>query len=347
MAISMKLVRVVALGVFAWSSLACGPRKGEPSTTPEPSTAPVAPVSRAMLSRGGGGTGSFDAIDRLFEAPEVSAAGEKVLERLGSDPALEPLYSGFIAGMLEQPALTQAMVRLAQKNPDLSMEQLAAQVETRLGEGVDSPAFDTALDQSLDRLLDRPDVDAAFERLADDLLTQGQFVDTLAALLIQWQPDLEAAVGVPMTDPGFEARFEAHLAQPGRSEALESLLEAHLVDSPAVRQGLVALIEDQVFYDACAELIRSLLTSPRFDADATAVFAAMIEGVPEAELHQRVDTVLVNPQTEAMAVKWVDQIRTSPAFGALAQGLGDILRDPAVQAELHGVLIGPPARQTA
>lgn len=320
-------------------------RRASPPVTPDPARA--APVSRAMLGGGGVEISGRDAFDRLFESPEITAAGERLLQRLGADPSLEPLYTGFIESLLGQPALLQALLTLADQDPDASVESLSAEVGERLSEAIDGPVFDAALDASIDRLLDRPDVDAAFERMTESLIEDGGFTDKLSELLVQWQPDLEDVVGVPMTDERFEERFDAHLAQPGRAAALEDLLAERIAGDPGIRAALADLLDDEAVFTACAALVTDLLTSEGFAEGATEVFAGMIVEVDAEELGRRVDAVLVNPGTEKAVVDWVDRVMEAPSFGAIGVRLGALLDDPNVQAELYGVLLGTPKGSAA
>lgn len=324
---------------------ACERAAARASTPPDPAAA--APVSRAMLGEGGLAISGRDALDRLFEAPEVTAAGQRLLDRLGDDPSLAPLYAGFIQSLMQQPALLQALLTIADEDPGASIESLSAQVGERLSEAIDGPEFDAALDASLDHLLDRPDVDAAFERLAEATIERGRFTDKLAALLVQWQNELEDVVGVPMGDERFEARFEAHLADSGRQAALEDLLSERVADDPGIREALAALIEDEAVFVACATLVTDVISSESFVSDTTDVFAGMIVGIDAEELERRVDRVLVTPATEQAVIAWLERIMAAPSFGRLADGLGALLDDPNVQAELYGVLLGTPKGSAA
>lgn len=329
----------VALG------LGGGCRRGSaPTVPPDPSTA--APVSRAMLGGEGLDISGQHAFEALLDSPEVTAAGERILDRLGSDPSLEPLYAEFLESLMQQPALLDALMTLADQDPDASIESLSAQVGERLGEAIDGPAFDAALDRSLDLLLDRPRVDDAFERLADATVSHG-FTDALAELVLRWQPDIEDAVGVAMTDESFEARFEAHLDQPGRAAALEELLVARIGEDPEIRSHFAALLDDEEVFVACAVLVTDVLSSDGFSAHSTDVFAGMIVGVDAEQLDLLVERALVTPQIEQAVVSWVERVMASPSFEALAIRFGRLLDDPNTQAELYDVLLGTPSRSAA
>lgn len=248
---------------------------------------------------------------------------------------------------MQQPALIEAFARLAAAEPGASIEETTERVTARLSEGIDGPAFDAALDASIDRLLDRPDVDAAFGRMAEALVERSHLVERLTALLMQWRPELEAAVGAPMDDERFEAQLEQHLGEPAREQALSRLLGSRLADDPGVRQGVAALLDDDAFFDACARLVRSLLESPEFHASASGVLIGMLEEVDAQELGRLVDRVLVTPPVERAVVAWVDDVTASAAFTTFSEQLGLVLDDPNLQAELFTIVVGAPAGPTA
>ncbi|MCA9706731.1 MAG: hypothetical protein KDK70_12845 [Myxococcales bacterium] len=334
--------------VLPWLAVAALLGCARPSRgTEPPPRATVEPLSLALVGEGGGALADRGALDRLLEAPEVTAAGQRLLARLADDPALEPLYRGFMADLLQQPALLEAMAAMAARSPGLSIDELSAQVVTRLSEGIDGPVFDAALDGSLDRLLDQPSVDAAFGRLTSALIDRARLSERLSALLRQWQPELEAAVGVPMSDDRFLERFEAHVSAPQRSARLRELLRARVEEQPRIRQGLAALLDDEAFFRACAHLLQRVLESPGFEANTTAIFAGMLEQVDLAQMRQRVDRVLVTPEIERAVVAWVEEVIASEALTTLADQLGAVLDDPHLQAELFDVLVGASAGPTA
>jgi len=333
---------LLASCVLVGSGCAARTRGGEPVA---PAT--VAPLSRAMLDVSGGGLAQSDAIDRLFDAPEVTAAGERLWLRLGQEPTLTPLYERFLASLMEHPALLQSLAAMVAAAPDTSADELTTQAIARLSAGLDGPAFDAALDGSLDRLLDRPIVDAAFGRMAEALVEKARFSERLAALMLRWQPELEAAVGVSMSDARFTERFEQHLAVPARAGALRQLITDRMVDDPGVRASLAALLDDEAFSRACVTLVRTMLEVPAFRDDVTVLVVGMIEQVDAGELGRRVDRVLVTPAIEAAVVTWVDDVTAAQAFGALSDRLGLVLEDPNLQAELLAIVVGAPAHRTA
>jgi hypothetical protein len=339
----------VALAVLV--SLGCAGRSrgggGESEPPASAAPAPEASLSLAMLGTDGEALTDGEAFDRLFAAPEVSAAGERLLARLGNEASLEPLYVGFTTRMWEQPALLESITRLTAAEPGASVETIVATSMSRLSAGIDGPAFDAALDAALDRVLDRPSVDAAFGRMSTLLVERARFRERLVALMLDWQPELEAAVDVPMTDERFAARLEQHLADPARASAIRALFAERMIDAPRVREGLVALLDDAAFSAACVEVVRTLLGDPSFDARAASVLAGMIDEVDREELTRRVEKALVTPELEAAVVTWVEAVTQSPAFATLAEQLGAVLDDPSVQAELLAIVAGTPARRTA
>lgn len=335
-------VALVALGV-----LGCAHRARGGDSAP-PSAQAVAPLSHAMLgSASGSGLASSDALDRLFEAPEVTAAGDRLLSRLGEDPRLEPLYAETIDGVMRQPAMLQAFARLSTRDPSASIESIGDEVVARLSAGIEGPVFDAALDESLDHLLDRPTVDEAFGRMADVLIERSRLVEQLGMLMAQWAPELEVAVGVPLDDDRFGPRLEQHLGDPARAQALSSLLSARLANDPGLHSALAGLLDDEAFFGASAALVHGLLTSADFDANATDVLVGMIDEVDAQELRQRVDRVLVTPAVERAVVTWVDEVTTTAAFTTLAERLALVLEDPNLQAELFTIVVGAPAGPTA
>jgi hypothetical protein len=329
---------VVVLGLVA---LGCAARS-RPSAPPSPATA--APLSAAMLGAEGVLTRG-DVLDRLFEAPEVTAAGHRLLDRLAREPALVPRYDDFLARLFAHPAVLASFGRVAA--PEGSVDALAETVLARVSAGIDGPAFDTALDGALDRLFDRPHVDAAFGRMADAMVERARFTERLAALMLEGQPELEAAVGVPLADARFAERLEQHLAVPARASALRQLLAERVVDGPGVRTGFAALLDDEAFAGACTLAVGKLLDSPAFHDHAAGVLVGMIDEVDADELGRRVDRVLVTPAMEAAVIAWVDEVTASAAFGVLSEELGLVLEDPSVRAELLSIVAGVPARQTA
>lgn len=328
-------------------TLACASRSA-PSTPPEPPpTHAVAPLSVALMGGSDGSIASGASIDRLLAAPEVTAAGQRLLQRLGDDPALEPHYSSLLVDLLQQPAMTEAIAGMAARSPGASMEALTDQVVSRLTEGLEGPHFDAALDAALDRLLARPSVDAAFDRMASAMIERARISERLAALLLDWQTELEAAVGLPMRDEAFADRLAAHVREPERSRQLEELLGVRLAEDLQIREALAALLDDDAFAAACAHLLERVLTSSGFMANATAVLAGMVERVDAAELAARVDRVLVTPPIERAVVAWADEIIAARALTTFAQRIGAMLDDPNLQAELFDVLVGAAAGPTA
>lgn len=318
-----------------------------PAPARGPSPPPVESLSRAMLGTNVAGLADGEAIDRLFEAPEVTAAGGRLLERLGQDASLEPLYTDFTARMFEQPALLAAMTKLAAADPGGSVESLVSTALARLSTGIDGPAFDTALDRALDRLLDRPTVDAAFGRMAERLVERSRLSERLAALLLQWQPELEAAVGVPMSDERFPSRLEQHMSDPARASAIQALFADRMVDDAGVREGLAALIDDAAFLAACTRVVHALLGGPDVHERSAAVFAGMIDEVDAGELTARVERVLLGPELEAAVVAWTEDVTACASFGTLAERLGAVLDDPNLQAELLAIVAGTAGQRTA
>lgn len=336
---------IVALGLLGCAARSRGTEPPPAATAPAPP--PVTSLSRAMLGTHVAGLTNGEATDRLFEAPEVAAAGGRLLERMGQEPALEPLYTDFMARMLEQPALVAAMTKLAAADPGGSVEGLVTTALARLSAGIDGPAFDAAIDGTLDRLLERPAVDVAFGHMAEILVERSRLSDRLAALLVEWRPELEAAVGVPMVDERFASRLEQHLADPARASAVQQLFADRMVDDAGVRQGLAALIDDAAFHAACASVVRTVLEGPGFHERAAAVIAGMIEEVDEHELAVRVERLLLTPQLEAAVVRWTEEVTANAAFGTLAERLGAVLDDPSLQAELLAIVAGTAAHRTA
>jgi len=341
----MKRMRGLAL-LLVLTELGCAARShASPSTSPPPP--PVAPLSLAMLGTSAGGLTDGEALDRLFAAPEVAAAGERLLGRLGREPSLTPLYEGFTAQLFEQPAMLASLARIAMATPGISAEELTATALARLSAGVDGPAFDAALDRGIDRLLDRPTVDAAFGRMAATLVERAHVSDRLAALMLHWRPELEAAVGVPMTDERFASRLTEHMADPARASATQQLFVDRMVDDPGVRAGLAALLDDDAFFGACADGVRAMLESPEFHERSAAVIAGMLEEVDAEEMNVRVDRVLVSPELEAAMVRWSEEVTASAGFGTLAERVGAVLDDPNLQAELLAIIAGTSAGNTA
>ncbi len=300
-----------------------------------------------MLGAGLGGTPGRDAFDRLFDDPEVTAAGQRLLDRLFEAPSLAPLLSGFVSRLFTKPQMLQALASLAAQSPDGGQDDLADRITASLSESVDGPHFDAALDKALDRLLDRPDVDAAFERMAEAMLERGRFVDRLTEMLMRWQPDLEAAVGVPFDHDSFEAKLEEHLGQPGRSEAIEHVVTERIAQDPGIRAALVSLLDDDAFLGSCETLVHGVVGSPSFEDDTTAVFVDLLLDAPPEQLEASVDALLVTPAIERSVVQWSDEIVDSARFRELADTLGQVLEDPNLQAELFDAVVGTPASRTA
>ncbi|MCH9680680.1 MAG: hypothetical protein K0V04_04530 [Deltaproteobacteria bacterium] len=338
-------VNVIALALVV--SLGCAGRSRGTASTPTPPPTTAAPLSMAILGAGAGGVAGRDALDRLFEAPEVTAAGERLLDRLGAAPSLEPRYATFVENVMSRPAMVEAYAALAASNPGGSVEQLTEQIGARLSEGIDGPAFDGALDRALDRLLDRPAVDGAFGELAQALIDRGRFLERLAALLQQWQPDIEAAVGVPMMDERFDARLEQYLDDPARSGALEQALTERIADDPKLRAALAGLLDDDAFFAACETLFQGLLDDPQFQDAATSVLAGLVMEVDATELEARVDRLLVTPDVEHSVVRWAHEVGETAAFDSIADQLGALLDDPNVQGEMFDALVGTVRQQTA
>lgn len=326
--------------------LACANRSGR-STSPEASPqATVEPLSVALLDKTGGPMmADTEWFERLLESAEVEAAGQRLFDRLGGHPALEPHFDHFVSGLLQQPKLLEAFAAMAARDPDASIDELTARVITRLSEGIDGPVFDAALDASLDRLLDRPAVDDAFGRLVRALLDRARIVERTSALLLQWQPELEAAVGLPMSHDDFVDRLHAHVQQPARERRLRELMIARV--EPRLREGLATLIDDDAFLDACARLVERVLTSSGFETNTTAVFAGMIEQVDAARMGTLIDRILVTPEIERAVAAWADELIASDASTTFADRLGAILDDPSLQAELFDVVVGASAGPTA
>jgi len=245
-------------------SMACAGRSRGTSAPLTPSSETVAPVSMALLGGSEGFVPGNDSVDRLLDSPEVAEAGQRLLNRLGSDPQLQPLYEGFTSRLSTHPALMKTLSALIEQRESPDEDPLTLAV-TRLSSALDGPEFDAALDQSLDRLFERPDVDAAFERVAEALVEQARFGDRIGELLMAWRPELEAAIGVPMDHEDFPARLQAHVEQPDRNRALHELLGARLVADPSVREGFAAVLDDEAFFVACAALVTSLFRSPDFE----------------------------------------------------------------------------------
>lgn len=339
----MRARRVVlVLGVLG--VLGCAARSG--SRAPAPVDAPpVAPLSLAMLGESGSALAHGDVLDRLFEAPEVRDAGSRLLSRVGAEPSLAPLYDGLVARVFQDPAFLAALRGLAP--PGSPLEEVTGIMLARLSASIEGPAFDAALDGALDHLFGRPEVDAAFERLAEALVAKARFSERIAALVLRWRPELEGVVGLAMTDEAFSARFQQHLAEPGRAGAIRQLFADRMVDDPGVRAGLAALLDDEAFARACAELVRAILSHPSFQVDAAAVVAGMVEQIDGVELGQRIDRTLVTPTSEAAVVAFLGQVVQSAAFDALSDRLGRVLDDPNLQAELLSIVAGAPAGHSA
>ncbi|MCX4248095.1 hypothetical protein [Paraliomyxa miuraensis] len=322
--------------------LGCAHRARGGDPTP-PSPQAVAPLSHAMLGTAtGAGLASSEALDRLFDAPEVTAAGERLLARLGQDPSLVPIFDQTLSAMMQHPALLEAFVRLSSRDPSGSVDALGERVEALLSAGIDGPAFDAALDESLDVLLDRPAVDDAFGRMADVIVERSLLGDRIGYLMLEWAPELEATLGVPMDDERFAARLEQHLDEPARIAALSSLLSARLGDDPGLRRALAGLLDDAAFFAASTRFVHGVLTSEGFTTHATHVLAGMLDEVDANELRIRVERVLVTPAIERAAVIWVDEVSATQAFASMAQQLGLVLEDPNLQAELFTILVGAP-----
>ncbi len=329
-------------------TVACKSRSGASSRAPEPPEAAVQPLSMALVGAGPGAVVSADIFDRVFDTPTVSAAGRQLFERLSQEPSLSPRYEQFLQGLLGQPVLLATLAKMAENAPPgSSVDDLSEVVMVRLAAGLEGPAFDAALDASLDRLLAQPSVDAAFERMAAALVDRSQLTARVSALMLEWQLDLEVAVGVPMSHADFPERLEAHVEQGGRGEAMRELLGQRMLLRPKTLDSMAALIGDDAFFVACTGLVRGLLDSPDLQERTTLVFVAMIEQADATQLGRRVDDVLVTSEVEQAVARWADEVTASAALTDFAVTLGEALDDPNLQAELYDVLIGASGSRTA
>lgn len=322
-------------------------RRSTPAPQPPPDPVAVASLSRAVLAADEGQRLVEDAFDRLFAAPEVTAAGERLLQRLGDAPRLQPSYEAYLGDLLASPAFMAAVVRVASSEPGRSPEQIADSLAARVDAAFESPELDAAFDAVMDELFERPAIDRATERLGGDLVDRSGAVQTIAKLALAWRPDLEAAVGVSMDAPSFEARFEAYMDEPRRAAAVSRVISENMATDPRMVAAVAGLVDGAGMLEITADCIHDVLEAPGFRDATIEVLAALIEGRDRAALQAELQRLLERPEVEAAIVRWFQGLGELRETATLSTALGEIFADPAVQAQLYAALIGVPRGRTA
>lgn len=340
-------MRRTIAGLVLLMGLGLGCRPNRATTSPSADSEDSARKAAASLARiglpAGGGTSIDAKYDALFDSPALSAAGERFLDRVGAAPELAPQFEAFLAALVGDARFLAAAGGLLAQDPTGGIEAIAS----RLEQGIDDPTVEAALDTSLDTLFDSKAVDDAAGRLATTLLEHSDLVPRMTQLLLAWQPDLEAALGVPMHHADFEARWQAHLAQDDRSGQVERLVLDHLVAEGSVPQAIVALVESDGFLQVAVDRLTALLGDPAFVNAGIDVFVAIIAGKDPEATAAKIEALVLGPAVSSTAVKWLDDIAALPETAAIGGALGAILDDPELVAQLHAIVVGVPARRTA
>jgi hypothetical protein len=339
-------MRRIGLAIVLAAVAACGSRSAPVSSAPEPDPIAVRSMSRFVLAADDGDRMIERALDRLLAAPEVSAAGDRLLARLGEAQMLQPSYEAFLGELLGSPAFMGVVAKVALSQPGAGPEAVAESLMTRVQAALQGPVFDTAVDDALDRLFDEPVIDAAIDRFAADLVDRSGAEDAIAQMLVDWRPDLEAAIGVSMAAPSFPDALSAWLSEPTRTAAMERVIAVRMAEDPRLVQAIAALVDSPRFFEITAARLREILETSGFRTDAVSVLAALIDDGEAAALEASVEHLLLRPEIAAAIAGWFRDLGELTETHTLARAFGQVFADPATRAELHRALIGVPRGKT-
>lgn len=287
------------------------------------------------------------AFDRLLAAPQVDAAGERLFEKLAGAPELQTHFQTFVAEIPGNAGFQAALVQVMAEDPTAPPETVATTVASRMERAIDGPDFDAALDLGIDRLFDRSEVDAAIEMLVQAMLEPAQLEQRFATMILDWQDDLEAAVGVPLAAPQFEAAFVDYLEEGDRAQQLEVVISERIAGDPRIVEALAALIDSDAMRNSLVERTETILADPGFRGQAIELLAMLATGPEPAALHERTQALLVRADVVDALVGWLEDLARAPQTQALGEVIGEVLGDPSTTAELATVLLGPPRGQSA
>jgi hypothetical protein len=157
----------------------------------------------------------------------LSAQGDALFEALGEDPQLAARVAAFLESLGDEPAMAELVRRLMAAHPSASSDQIGELAGQHVERQTRSQAFDQALDLGIDRLFERPRLQAAFDGFGDAVANNPHFERGITAALhdIDYrlleerviafnggsEPDTAAATAILIEHAFTTDRFEALL----------------------------------------------------------------------------------------------------------------------------------------
>lgn len=260
----------------------------------------------------------------LTSDDSLSAQGEALFEALGKDPRLAARAAEFQESLGNEPAMTELVTRLMADHPGASPDQIGELAGEHIDRQTGSQAFDEAFDLAIDRLFERPQLNAAFDDFGAAAANNPQFERGITTALhdIDYRPlvkRLSALDGGREPDAARTSQLLIdHAFTTDRIEALV-LDWLHL---PETRSELRRLTSDVLqapsFRRRVATLFFQLLSDPDVQASLRDCFVVLLDAHPnQAQMKERFRKGLDTPRMDTMLASFVKELMQDPALRTL------------------------------
>jgi len=300
----------------------------------------------AALSRSDTDAAFEAAFELIAEDPAVAKAANDVFSRLGDDPRVARSAENVLGLLAEAPDFRVVLARYQAEHPADFETVLARDMDRRFAD----PDVDAAIDRAADELMERPRVKRAVDELSLRLLKGGEVQAGFTRAFVRSverasKGRLADAVGVPESEPRFEKAYAAFLVEPARIDRLMVAFARVFAHHPAPRRAIVSVLSSAEFLSASAAPVAELFGDRDFSERSVRAIVAVLSGVQGAELQASARDVMTCPAAEAAMAGWLSALASVPAVRhGFVGALTEVAESPEVARAIEDVYFGgPPA----
>jgi hypothetical protein len=279
--------------------------------------------------------------DDIGADPKVSKAGGDLLGKLAADPELAKVTNTFMAELPASPEFVAMIQKIAMENPGASEAELQLIVGQHVEKMGDRPEFDAALDKSLDRFLDRPQMQEGIEEVTTAVMNTGAFTTEVSEAFARKFSDpkvglaLQTKSGADPSSPDYERKLMEYVTEPARLEAFVLGFCELFGRHEAPRTAVAALLNSDPLAAVSVQGATKIMEDPIFKARAQAALVALLTGAEQSKLEQELDDLLSTPVVEESFSAWFREIGKRPE---LEKGIGDAFRKVARDPEFDALI---------
>lgn len=277
--------------------------------------------------------------DKILDDPRLTPSTDALMAKVSANPDLAATAATLVNSVAESKELQRILVELMAANPGMTPDQVGEAVGAKIEKIMDGPAFDVAFDKSMDKLLAAPQVHRAFDLLGDAAAKNPQmlsFVSDLVsspAKLATWNTRLKELNGgvAPSQTKANELLLKNWLS----ADRLEKFY-IDMFSSPAVQKhvtdAVIELVAEPAFAQHTIKLLEAMAADPELKPRFVNIIDTLLrEGASEADISATLDPVLMNPALADAIGEFVNAIVTDDALGAIGSNtLNKALKDPEV-----------------